>query len=180
MAVKLIDAVYSEFSKDPTTLIKSYVMDAPEDVSSLPASAAGSTAIVAAKNGSIYMVNASGEWKDVSGGGSSGGGESGGGGASLETCTVTLFYGADAFSVTYSALVDGKLVAKVLNQDDAGDDGFVITDIVKGSTLSVFNDGWGAFAPSVFGDAEKLYDDTYYRNFCYAINGDCDFSFWAD
>lgn len=65
MAVKRVDAKYNVFSKNPTTLIKSYVMDSTADVSALPASAPGSTAMVAAKDGPIYMVNASGEWVEL-------------------------------------------------------------------------------------------------------------------
>ena len=43
----------------------SYVMDSADDFAKLPKSTVGSTAIVADKDGPIYMVNASGEWKEV-------------------------------------------------------------------------------------------------------------------
>lgn len=102
-----------------------------------------------------------------------------GGGAEIETCTVTLFYGNNVAAITYNALVDGKQVAKVLGPDDEGDEGFIITDIVKGSTLSLFSEGGGSLMP-VGDDVEELYADTYYQYFCYVINGDCELSFVAD
>lgn len=40
------------------------VMDSTADLASLPASAPGSVAVVADKDGPVYMVNASGEWKE--------------------------------------------------------------------------------------------------------------------
>lgn len=40
------------------------IMDSADDAASLPASAPGSVAIVADKDGSVFMVNASGEWKE--------------------------------------------------------------------------------------------------------------------
>ena len=64
MAVKLVDAKYNVFC-NPPTLVKSFVMDSASDVSKLPKCDAGSTAMVAAKDGAIYMVNASGEWEEL-------------------------------------------------------------------------------------------------------------------
>lgn len=40
------------------------VMDSAADLGDLPPSAPGSVALVADKSGSVYMVNASGEWKE--------------------------------------------------------------------------------------------------------------------
>lgn len=40
------------------------IMDSADDAASLPASAPGSVAIVADKDGPVFMVNASGEWKE--------------------------------------------------------------------------------------------------------------------
>lgn len=55
-----------------------YVLDSVDDVASLPACCPGSVAIVADNSGAVYMVNASGEWKQkaASGGNSSVGGAS--------------------------------------------------------------------------------------------------------
>lgn len=44
---------------------KEFVLDSAEDATSLPKCAPGSVAIVAAKDGPIYMVNASGEWGEL-------------------------------------------------------------------------------------------------------------------
>lgn len=40
------------------------IMDSADDAANLPASAPGSVAIVADKDGPVFMVNASGEWKE--------------------------------------------------------------------------------------------------------------------
>lgn len=40
------------------------VMDSADDIQNLPASAPGSVAIVADKDGAVFMRNASGEWKE--------------------------------------------------------------------------------------------------------------------
>lgn len=40
------------------------IMDSADDAASLPASAPGSVAIVADKDGAVFMRNASGEWKE--------------------------------------------------------------------------------------------------------------------
>lgn len=42
-----------------------YVLDSAADAASLPKCAPGSTAVVADKDGAIYMVNAAGEWKEL-------------------------------------------------------------------------------------------------------------------
>lgn len=41
-----------------------YVLDSAADAASLPADSPGSVAIVADKDGAVYMVNASGEWRE--------------------------------------------------------------------------------------------------------------------
>ena len=61
MAYKLIR---TDYDVDPKTRRHEYVLDSADDVSSLPKCAPGSVAIVADKGGAIYMVNASGEWKE--------------------------------------------------------------------------------------------------------------------
>lgn len=45
--------------------INSYILDSANDVANLPKCAPGSTAMVAAKGGAIYMVNASGSWEEL-------------------------------------------------------------------------------------------------------------------
>lgn len=42
-----------------------FVIDSADDVANLPDCCAGSTAIVAAKDGPMYMVNASGSWEEL-------------------------------------------------------------------------------------------------------------------
>ena len=42
----------------------SIICDSEDDVASLPKGAPSSVAIVAAKNGPVYITNASGEWKE--------------------------------------------------------------------------------------------------------------------
>ncbi len=42
-----------------------FILDSAADVASLPKSAPGSVAVVAAKDGAVYMVNASGQWKEL-------------------------------------------------------------------------------------------------------------------
>ena len=65
MAFKLVGGERNTRDGSPFALIAQYVLDSAADVSSLPAAAAGSTAIVAAKDGPIYMVNASGSWEEL-------------------------------------------------------------------------------------------------------------------
>lgn len=43
----------------------SYVMDSASDAAKLPKACVGSTAVVAGKDGGVYMVNASGEWEEL-------------------------------------------------------------------------------------------------------------------
>jgi hypothetical protein len=40
-------------------------MDSADDAANLPKCCVGSTAMVAAKDGALYMVNASGEWEEL-------------------------------------------------------------------------------------------------------------------
>lgn len=42
-----------------------FILDSASDLASLPKSAPGSVAMVASKDGAVYMVNASGQWKEV-------------------------------------------------------------------------------------------------------------------
>ena len=60
MAFKLISR---EWSADGS-FIKQFILDSSADVNNLPKCAAGSVAIVADKDGALYMANASGEWKE--------------------------------------------------------------------------------------------------------------------
>ena len=61
MAYKTINCEFSSYSN---AYRYEFVCDSADDVSSLPKCAPGSIAIVADKGGAIYMVNASGEWKE--------------------------------------------------------------------------------------------------------------------
>ena len=63
MAVKLTDSRYCVVQ---CCFVNDYVADTAEDVTTLPNSGTGSTAIVVA-TGEIYMVNASGEWAKFGG-----------------------------------------------------------------------------------------------------------------
>lgn len=62
MAFKTIDCEWCALMEDHRY---TFVLDGPEDVASLPKCCAGSKAIVAAKDGAIFMVNASGEWEEL-------------------------------------------------------------------------------------------------------------------
>lgn len=59
MAYKMIGREFCVYNNDFRC---SYVCDSEADVANLPKSCPGSTAIVAAAGGNVYMVNASGEW----------------------------------------------------------------------------------------------------------------------
>ena len=61
MAYKVVNRTYC-ISTDAYRY--EFVCDSAADVASLPKCCAGSVAIVADKDGPIYMVNASGEWKE--------------------------------------------------------------------------------------------------------------------
>ena len=61
MAIKLIKQERCDAQR---SLVNHYIIDSPADVADLPECCVGSTAIVASKDGPIYMVNASGEWKE--------------------------------------------------------------------------------------------------------------------
>lgn len=61
MALKLIKEEYCPcVGGDRCT----YVIDSADDIANLPGCVPGSVAIVADKDGAVYMVNASGEWKE--------------------------------------------------------------------------------------------------------------------
>jgi len=62
MAVKMIS---HEWCPCVNEYRRSFVLDSANDASSLPKCCVGSTAIVAAKDGPMYMVNASGEWEEL-------------------------------------------------------------------------------------------------------------------
>lgn len=62
MAYKLIAREYNRVANIVTS---SFVLDSKEDVETLPKSAPGSKAITAEKDGPIFIVNASGEWKEL-------------------------------------------------------------------------------------------------------------------
>lgn len=62
MAYKLVDLDWAP----GTALVRNgYVLDSADDAASLPKAPTGSVAIVADKDGPMYMVNASGEWKEL-------------------------------------------------------------------------------------------------------------------
>lgn len=62
MAYKIVDKQYCAYTDaDRFT----FVLDSEDDVASLPMCSAGSTAMVATENGSVYMTNASGEWRKL-------------------------------------------------------------------------------------------------------------------
>jgi hypothetical protein len=61
MAIKLIEESYCPYMDDNR---HSYVIDSAADVASLPKCCTGSIAVVAEKGGAVYMVNASGEWRE--------------------------------------------------------------------------------------------------------------------
>lgn len=62
MAIKMISR---EWCCVRNEYVQSYILDSASDVESLPACTPGSTAIVADTDGPVYMVNASGEWKEL-------------------------------------------------------------------------------------------------------------------
>ena len=61
MAIKLISQEWCPYSNDHRS---QYILDSAEDAENLPEACPGSIAMVADKDGAIYMVNASGEWKE--------------------------------------------------------------------------------------------------------------------
>lgn len=61
MAIKLLK---QEICDAQGGLVCEYIVDSVDDIVNLPACCPGSVAIVADKDGPVYMVNASGEWKE--------------------------------------------------------------------------------------------------------------------
>ena len=61
MAFKMIDCEYCAIQDDQRY---SFVLDSAADLADLPKCCVGSIAVVADKDGAVYMVNASGEWKE--------------------------------------------------------------------------------------------------------------------
>jgi hypothetical protein len=59
MAVKMIDRQWCACVGDYRY---SFILDSADDKGSLPQCCTGSTALVAEKDGAVYLVNASGEW----------------------------------------------------------------------------------------------------------------------
>ncbi len=62
MAIK---AIKSEWCTHLNDTRYQFVIDSPDDAANLPKCCPGSTAIVAAKDGAMYMVNASGQWGEL-------------------------------------------------------------------------------------------------------------------
>jgi hypothetical protein len=62
MAYKLVGREFCVYENDFRC---EYVCDTADDAANLPKSCVGSTAMVAAKGGPVYMVNASGEWEEL-------------------------------------------------------------------------------------------------------------------
>lgn len=62
MAIKMINSEWCAYNNDYR---REFILDSADDVANLPESCPGSTAIVAAKDGSMYMVNASGSWEEL-------------------------------------------------------------------------------------------------------------------
>lgn len=62
MAIQLVNRVWCNIQKGYKN---EYVMDTADDAASLPECCPGSTAYTADKDMKLYMVNASGEWKEL-------------------------------------------------------------------------------------------------------------------
>ena len=62
MAIKLVKQESGIYDAD---LLETYIIDTAEDVSKLPKSSPGSIAVVADTSRKTFMVNASGEWKEI-------------------------------------------------------------------------------------------------------------------
>ena len=62
MAIKMVHKAWCPCTNDYK---KEFILDSAEDAANLPESCPGSTAIVAGKDGAIYMVNASGSWEEL-------------------------------------------------------------------------------------------------------------------
>ena len=62
MAIRKISCEYCPAADEYR---EEFVLDSATDVADLPECCPGSTAMVADKDGAMYMVNASGEWVEV-------------------------------------------------------------------------------------------------------------------
>ena len=62
MAIRMIERTWCGLVDDFRC---SYLMDSAADVADLPKSCVGSMAMVADKDGAVFVVNPSGEWKEV-------------------------------------------------------------------------------------------------------------------
>ena len=62
MAIKLVKQESGIYDNE---LINTFIIDGAEDVADLPKSSPGSIAVVADTSKKVFMVNASGEWKEI-------------------------------------------------------------------------------------------------------------------
>ena len=62
MAIKMIENEWCPYEGDYR---RSYIIDSAAEIADLPTSCPGSVAVVANKDGAVYMVNASGQWKEM-------------------------------------------------------------------------------------------------------------------
>ena len=62
MAIKKINSEWCAYNNDYRC---EFILDSADDAANLPDSCPGSTAIVAAKDGPMFMVNASGSWEEL-------------------------------------------------------------------------------------------------------------------
>jgi hypothetical protein len=62
MAIKEINREWSPYVDDYK---REFIIDSVDDVANLPTCCTGSAAIVAEKDGAIFVVDASGEWEEL-------------------------------------------------------------------------------------------------------------------
>lgn len=62
MAIQMIDTQWVPYA---SAYRREYIIDSAADLANLPECAPGSIAIVADAGGAMYMVNASGEWREL-------------------------------------------------------------------------------------------------------------------
>ena len=61
----MIKKVERQWCAEAGAYRESFILDSADDAKDLPECCAGSMAAVADKDGAAYMVNASGEWKEI-------------------------------------------------------------------------------------------------------------------
>lgn len=133
MALKLVSSEYCPCTDEN---VAQYILDSASDAANLPESCTGSTAMVAADGGEMYMVNASGEWKELA----SGGGGSSGGGAEVKTCNVRFVSNSmwsPAYTIGYYAYTkyeNGKIETVRVDSEEEGFD-ITLENVVCGSIL---------------------------------------------